>query len=523
MQSSKRSLEVDGGFCDAAAKKCPLIVRRQCAELIDLHSLLTVGATRIPTTPLSVGTPAGDDQFMLTVVLDTNAVFRDPWLTQKDAPKLVELAASGACEIVYPRVVIRELTRQRIDIAREAHSAASAGVSQMGAAGVDVAQTADLLQDAHDRIEDDIEDAFGAVLAKTGIRDVPVPEVSTLDLLERDLGRRRPFLEIEHGTTKKSVGFRDVLIWESVLELLGESSSEDTVFFVTFDGGFIAEDKKSLHPHLMEDLDRLGIPRERVRLVRGIPEAISLVEDLVACMVSPPLDDTLEDPFPPSTPDEAQGEEPAHSEQAPAPDDPELAATEHTSGATPSKSPIDIAVNELKQMRSGVSHATLVEAATDALYGLVDRNVSEQLGYGGDYEYPSFVKFAVPLPEGGTITGIDQTTEFSFEESTQAPEVLIGSTEAVVTLEGGLHRGDWFEVDGAVSITGQLNDHYLDASAEVEVKVMVEIDIEGGEATVLDIVLEDLPTMPSNSEYQMEFEFVDVESPDAGDERASGQ
>ncbi len=74
-------------------------------------------------------------------------------------------------------------------------------------------------------------------------------------------------------------------------------------------------------------------------------------------------------------------------------------------------------MNELKQLRPGVSHAALVEAATDALYGLVNEDVSEQLAYGGDYDYPSFVKFTVPLPEGGAIEGIDQTTEFSFEES----------------------------------------------------------------------------------------------------------
>ncbi len=51
-------------------------------------------------------------------------------------------------------------------------------------------------------------------------------------------------------------------------------------------------------------------------------------------------------------------------------------------------------------------------------------------------------------------------------------------------------------MEGAVHISGQLNDHYLGASAEVEVKVIVEIDVEGGRINVSDIVLEDLPTAP---------------------------
>ncbi len=206
---------------------------------------------------------------MLTVVVDTNAVHRDPWLTRDDAPKLVQLAASGVCEVVYPRVVIAELTRQRVESARDAHDAAAAGVKQMGVAGVDVAETVALLQGAHDRTETEIDDAFTAVLTKDGIREIPVPEVETTDLLERDLGRRRPFLEIEQGKTKKSLGFRDVLIWESVLGVVQGPTAGDTVFFVTFDAGFLADDKKSLHLDLLEDLDRLGIPRGRVRLARG--------------------------------------------------------------------------------------------------------------------------------------------------------------------------------------------------------------------------------------------------------------
>ncbi|MGN7187517.1 PIN domain-containing protein [Microbacterium enclense] len=457
---------------------------------------------------------------MLTVVLDTNAVHRDPWLTRDDAPKLVHLASSGTCEIVYPRVVIRELTRQRVERAREAHDAASAGVTQMGAAGISVAETATLLQNAHDRIEADIDDAFDAVLSKTGIRDLPIPKVSTTDLLDRDLGRRRPFLEIEQGKTRKSLGFRDVLIWESVLELLEESDPGDMVLFATFDGGFLADDKKALHSDLLGDLARLGIPQERVRLARGIPEAISLVESLVADTVSPPSDDAAEAVTSPGTTEEAQIEEPAPSKETSLPAERELSTAEEPDDAMPTKSPVEIAVDELKQMRPQVPHAALVETATDALYGLVNEEVSEQLGYGDD-AYPPFVKFTVPSFLGATIADIDQTTEFSFDESSQSPDVLVGTAEAVITLEGAVYRADWLIADRAVSITGEPRDLYLDASAEVEVKVVVEIDIEGGEPVAMDIVLEDLPAPLVRSAHQLELEFSDVESSDAGDEGSS--
>lgn len=439
---------------------------------------------------------------MLPVVLDTNAVHRDPWLTRDDAPKLVQLAACGACEIVYPRVVIRELTRQRIESAREAHGAAAHGVTQMGLAGIDIAQTSSLLEKAHDRIEADIDDAFVAMLAKTGIRSVPVPDVKTTDLLDRDLGRRRPFLEIEHNKKMKSLGFRDVLIWESVLKLLEASEPEDTVVFVTFDVGFIAEDRKSLHVDLLEDLDQRGIPRERVRLARGIPEAISLVEEF--------LTDTAADTTAGATAEDLFGEESLPLVEPTVPDEP-TPSTEEPADPERSQPPVEIAVHELKRMSFAVPHSSLVRAATDALYDLVNEDISEQLSYGGDHQYPSFVKFTVPIPEGGTITGIDQTKEFSFEESEQSPDVLVGTAEAVITLEGALYRGDWFIGEGSVSITGQINDHYLDASAEVEVKVVVEINIEESGADVLGIVLEDVPALPRSSDDIPLFDIADDE------------
>ncbi len=63
---------------------------------------------------------------MLLVVIDSNSLFRDPWMTGGAAGALVELAASGACQIIYPQVVMDELRRQSIESARKAHETAAA-------------------------------------------------------------------------------------------------------------------------------------------------------------------------------------------------------------------------------------------------------------------------------------------------------------------------------------------------------------------------------------------------------------
>ena len=53
-----------------------------------------------------------------------------------------------------------------------------------------------------------------------------MPQVSHADLVERDLSSRKPF-----SPTGK--GYRDALIWESVVELCTDLTDADTLIFVT--------------------------------------------------------------------------------------------------------------------------------------------------------------------------------------------------------------------------------------------------------------------------------------------------
>nr|WP_154923548.1 PIN domain-containing protein [Microbacterium testaceum] len=406
---------------------------------------------------------------MLLVVVDSNSLHRDPWMTRDAAKALVELAGSGACEIVYPQVVMSELRRQSVDSASRAHESAATGVRQMGAAGVDVAQTAIDLRAAHDRIEADIDSAFAELLARDGVRTVSVPAVPAQDLLDRDLDRRRPFLEIEQSKKKKSLGFRDVLIWESVLHLLQEAKPDESVLFVTFDKGFLADDEKSLHPHLMEDLDRLSIARDSIHWSRSIAEANTVVR---ARVPEPSVGDELLEPESNSMEDTVE--------------------PEHT-GPIPHEDSVEVAIRELREMRPHVERADLVKAATDALYDLVYTDVPDEL---------------VPAPmEGAVIAGIDQTTEFTFEEDPASPDTVVARSEAVLTVEGGVYRGDWFADEGAVTISGQLNDHYLEGSAEVEATVIVELNLDEGLVSAVEAYVEEAPLPPDDPDNMLEFDF----------------
>lgn len=287
----------------------------------------------------------------------------------------------------------------------------------MAKAGVDVTQTAAHLKASFEKIDTDLDTAFAAVLKRDNVAAAPVPDVAATEILKRDLARRRPFMEVEVKQKLASVGFRDTLIWETVLAVLELADDYEKVLFVTADKGFLSDDSKSLHQDLLNDLDERDIDRNRTGSVKNVPNAIA-------------------------------------------------------------------------EVKAAVATAALVTAATEALYELADTDISQQLVYGGDYDYPDFVQFDVPAMETSFIRYIDQTTEFEFAED-QATGTVTATADALICIEGAVFKGDWFTDGGeTMSLSGELNDHYFEASSEVSVRVVVELDTSGGSPEVLSIVLQ---------------------------------
>lgn len=351
---------------------------------------------------------------MIAVVVDTNAVHGDPWLTSSPGTRLLDLAAGGACAVIYPQVVVDELLRQRREAARNAHTQAAKGVSDMAKAGVDVSATSVDLEASFNKIEADLAAAFDALLARDGVSAEPLPAVPITDLLSRDLLRRRPFIEIELKQKPASVGFRDTLIWETVLAVMDPVRGYEKVLFVTADKGFLSDDSLALHEDLIEDLRARALGDDRAVSIKNIPHAVGEVE-------------------------------------------------------------------------AAAAQANLITLATNALYELVGKDITEQMVYGGDYALPDFVDFDVPFPESAYISEIDQISEFTF---VQAGDVVTATAEAVIYIEGAVFKSDWFMDDTeSVQIHGELNKHYFEASSEATVQVVVELDASEESPTVTGIIL----------------------------------
>lgn len=108
------------------------------------------------------------------------------------------------------------------------------------------------------------------VIEEQGIELLPYPQVTHREVVRRDLHKRKPFREFEQGTT----GYRDTLIWETVLELCGKTDLSDKVILLTNNtqdfGG-----KGKLHKHLVEDYIKRGYGDDKVQLVSAFHQFIT--------------------------------------------------------------------------------------------------------------------------------------------------------------------------------------------------------------------------------------------------------
>ncbi len=97
-------------------------------------------------------------------------------------------------------------------------------------------------------------------LNKAGAQTVDYPVTSHESLVKRATSRRRPFDD-------KGSGYRDALIWESVLELA--TQVDGTIVLVTNDKDF-RDGSSDLHGDLVDDLKGLGLPENKVVLAADL-------------------------------------------------------------------------------------------------------------------------------------------------------------------------------------------------------------------------------------------------------------
>jgi PIN domain len=183
------------------------------------------------------------------VVVDTTAIRADMRLAGASWDQTFALARRGALQLHIPKVVmleaVRHYARETAAVEKEVRKA----WAKLARFEVDLDPKfqEDLVQKLTQEAAE-YEKVLNAKLAVAQVSILPFPQVSHDDLVERDLSGRKPF-----SPTGK--GYRDALIWESIVKLCSRLTDADTLIFVTNNStDFCHGAESTVAPELLADL-----------------------------------------------------------------------------------------------------------------------------------------------------------------------------------------------------------------------------------------------------------------------------
>lgn len=184
-----------------------------------------------------------------TIVVDSTALHGRRPFTRSDSALLLELARTDRVRLLLPDIVLHELSRQWAENVTRASAQLSAVFADLNGLLDDAVMPSlpNVVSPEVDRST--FYRAAAELLTGKGVEIMPCPDLSTAELLDRDISLRKPF-------SSKGNGFRDALIWENVKSLgIGASSSTPVLFVTNNSYDFCDEqDKTRLHADLRGEL-----------------------------------------------------------------------------------------------------------------------------------------------------------------------------------------------------------------------------------------------------------------------------
>lgn len=194
-----------------------------------------------------------------TIVPDTAEVDRAHALTSRGWGELLIRCRRGDVKIVVPDVVIREAARHFGPAVHTQLAPSSRLVRMLNVLGVTDLPDLDAITEAIGEPAEFYAAHLRRRLESHGAVVAPVPEVSQEQILARDLAGRKPFRSGGKGQSGK--GYRDTLIWETILELVRDLPEDEIIYFVTTNTDDFGKGKDGgLADDLEEDLVALGRP-----------------------------------------------------------------------------------------------------------------------------------------------------------------------------------------------------------------------------------------------------------------------
>lgn len=204
---------------------------------------------------------------MLHVVLDTNVVGIPP-LDSNAHRLLLEASREGRIALVVPELVLRETAnrwREEVQLLLDRRDEAELRLIELRALSWAQKSRAldpySLAHDMRERLEQQLRDHGASILG--------LPDASHDDIVSRALARRQPF---DSGGKD---GYRDVLLWETVLSLVAEG--HDVALISADRRAFSTKARNELSRDLAAEAEALAERPEAVRLYPDLRSALPTV------------------------------------------------------------------------------------------------------------------------------------------------------------------------------------------------------------------------------------------------------
>ena len=199
----------------------------------------------------------------MIIVLDTNILYESHFEDPSFVALFDLLSRSENDSLVIPQLVIDEA----VNLCREALARIQRTMTQQIQQyhrwlGENLLSplTDDKIQEAIATYRHHLIDTFRRVEAE--IRTYPV--ISHEVLVAKSLARKKPFTEDGQR------GYRDALIWASILDILIETPPEEVAFITKNSKDFFERDREILHSHLIAELHESNIDVERIKVVKDL-------------------------------------------------------------------------------------------------------------------------------------------------------------------------------------------------------------------------------------------------------------
>lgn len=226
---------------------------------------------------------------MIGIVVDTNILSMSPYLSRDEWNILARHMEDWHVRLLIPEVVLLET----INVAPRPWAEQRKKFAEAKVADLGIQDEVDAVSQRIQERIDGYEDSLRSRLSELGAEIIPVPEIPHLDIAQRASDRRAPY----QGKSKD--GYRDTLIWLTVLDLAAKNPT-DQIWFVSdnhqdFGAGgtmfteSVEHPARALHPDLRDELDTHGLEG----CVRYTPSLAALVQHLAGIHL-PISEDELE-------------------------------------------------------------------------------------------------------------------------------------------------------------------------------------------------------------------------------------